>query len=129
MTYVVDTHALVWFFEDDPRLSSHALSTLLDTTARIIVPTIVLAEITYLCARQRIRVDRKEVLERVLVLGNVAIHPLDESVVDRLPTNLDVHDAIIVATGFVYRDVLHEPTAVLTKDKEIRNSGLIDTVW
>jgi len=54
---------------------------------------------------------------------------LDELVVSRLPTQLRIHDAIIVATGLVFRDVLNEPTALITQDSRIVASGLIETVW
>ena len=41
----------------------------------------------------------------------------------------DIHDAVIVATALVYRDILHEPVAVITKNGEITRVGLINTVW
>jgi PIN domain nuclease of toxin-antitoxin system len=52
MTYVVDTHALVWFLEGNPRPSIAARNALIDATAQVVVPTIVLEEITFL-HRQR----------------------------------------------------------------------------
>ena len=42
---------------------------------------------------------------------------------------LDIHDAIIVATAIVYRDVLDEDVALITKDSEITDSHLIPIVW
>jgi len=54
---------------------------------------------------------------------------LDGPVVERLPTTLNIHDAIIVATGLVFRDVLSESTAVVTKDADITASGLINVLW
>jgi len=39
-------------------------------------------------------------------------------VVERLPTILNIHYAIIVATALVFRDVLSESTAVVTKDAD-----------
>jgi hypothetical protein len=61
--------------------------------------------------------------------SNALTYPLDELVVSRLPTQLRIHDAIIVATGLVFRDVLNEPTALITQDSRIVASGLIETVW
>jgi PIN domain nuclease of toxin-antitoxin system len=57
MTDVVDTHALVWFLEKNPRLSTAARNALRDPSAKIVVPTIVLAEIHFLHARGRIATD------------------------------------------------------------------------
>jgi PIN domain nuclease of toxin-antitoxin system len=63
MTYVVGTHGLVWFLEGSPRLGMAGQNALSDTAAQVAVPTIVLAEITFLYARDRIATD----LPRVLV--------------------------------------------------------------
>ena len=46
-TYVVDTHALAWYLDDDPRLGAKAEAILDNRRVRIIVPVIVLTEIKY----------------------------------------------------------------------------------
>jgi PIN domain nuclease of toxin-antitoxin system len=129
MTYVVDTHALVWFLEGNPRLSMAARNALSDPTAQVVVPTIVLAEITFLYARHRITIDLPHVLAHMASAANCLVYPLDGAVVDHLPTTLNIHDAIIVATAIVFRDVLNESTAVATKDADITASGLINVLW
>lgn len=48
MVYVPDTHAIVWFLDKDPRLSPAAKNTLANPNTVLIVPTIVLVEITHL---------------------------------------------------------------------------------
>jgi hypothetical protein len=50
-------------------------------------------------------------------------------IVDRLPTTLNIHDAIIVATALIYRDVLGESVALITRDAEIIASGLVPVHW
>lgn len=129
MTYVVDTHALVWLLEDSPYISSAAIQALSDASATIVVPTIVLAEIAFLYSRNRIVVPVEEVIEHVSEAANTLIYPLEESVVTRLPTILNIHDAIIVATAIVFRDVVGEPTALVTRDEQIRKSGLVEVIW
>ena len=42
---------------------------------------------------------------------------------------LDIHDAIIVATAKVFRDVLGEEVRIITKNAQIAASGLIPIVW
>lgn len=49
--------------------------------------------------------------------------------VSLIPTSLNIHDAIIVATALVYRDILKLPVKIVTKDTEITSSGLVDTCW
>lgn len=129
MTYIVDTHALVWFLEGNPRLSTPAQNALSDTTAPVVVPTIVLADITFLYARRRVAIDLPHVLAHLTSAANCLMYPLDAAVVERLPTTLNIHDAIIVATALVFRDVLSESTAVVTKDAEITASRLINVLW
>jgi PIN domain nuclease of toxin-antitoxin system len=122
-------HALVWFLESSPRLSTAAQNALTDRTTQVVVPTIVLAEITFLYARQRITIDLPHVLTHIASAANCLVYPLDGTVVERLPTTLNIHDAVIVATALVFRDVLHESTAVVTQDADITASGLIAVLW
>jgi len=129
MTYVVDTHALVWFIEGNARLGATAKQALTDPRAELVVPTIVLAEIVHLYARKRTEVDLGSVLTRVANASNCSVYPLDEAVVERLPAALDIHEAIIVATALVFREVLEKDTLIISKDAEIANSGLVSVVW
>ncbi len=46
--YIIDTHALVWFLEQSPKLGKNAKSVFLDDDSILIIPTIVLAEIKFL---------------------------------------------------------------------------------
>lgn len=129
MTYVADTHALVWLLEGNPLLSPLALQAFSDPSAEVVIPTIVLAEIQFLYTRQRIQVAAQQAIGYIRQTQNVRIHPLNEEIVMLLPATLRIHDAIIVATGLFYRDVLKQNTALLTQDSRIVNSGLIQTVW
>jgi hypothetical protein len=54
---------------------------------------------------------------------------LDGAVVERLRTTLNIHAAIIVATALLFRDMLSERTAVVTKAADITASGLVDVLW
>jgi PIN domain nuclease of toxin-antitoxin system len=127
--YIVDTHSLIWLLETNPRLSPKAREVLKDRGARMIIPTIVLAEIAFLAARRRVVVDLPQVFAHVAGATNCFIHPFDEAVLGHLPTTLEIHDGIIVATALMFRDMLGEATAVITKDHEITESGLVDVIW
>lgn len=129
MTHVTDTHPLVWFLEGSSRLSPAAQAALLDTSARLVIPTLVLAEIQYLHGRGRVAVDAPAVLARVRRVSNWVVYDLNKTVVQHLPSQLDIHDGIIVATAVVFRDVLGDPTALITKDAQITASGLIQAIW
>ena len=129
MTHVVDTHALVWFLRDDLRLGPAASNVFDDIDGQLVVPTIVLAEVAFLHAKGRISLGLQETLAYIEGVANCSIHPFDESVVKRLPLTLDIHDSIIVATAIMFRDVVGEDTAIISKDREITESGLIRVVW
>ncbi len=129
ISYIVDTHALVWFLEKNSKLSNDAKLALLNAESQIIIPTIVLVEIAFLYARKRIKVDVSSILSEVASAENCIVYPLDEEVVSRIPTALDIHDAIIVATGLLYRDLMGHNAAIVTKDKAIASANIIRTVW
>jgi len=129
MVYVSDTHAIVWFLDKDPRLSPVAKSTLANPNTTLVVLTMVLVEITHLYGRGRISISPAIIKRQILTSINCSVHPLDEEVVAKIPTNLDIHDAIIVATALVYRDIRQLPVTLITKDTKISQSGLIQTLW
>ena len=129
MIYVLDTHPIVWFLEGSPLLSKAAKTAMSEVTAELVIPTIALVEISFLYAKKRITIDVSIVRQKLLAAGNCSIYPLDEQVVSLTPLSLNIHDAIIVATGLVYRDILKRSVALVTKDGEITRSGLISTIW
>jgi PIN domain nuclease of toxin-antitoxin system len=129
MTYVIDTHVLVWFAEGDSRLSTKAKDALSDKSVQIVVPTIVLAEVWYLNSVKRIHTSVQDLYQDILSSTNCHIHPLDEEIINHLPERLNIHDAIITATAIFYRDVLAQDVKLVTKDKMIHDSKLIDALW
>lgn len=129
MIYVLDTHPLVWFLEKSSRLSSPARNILLDPAAELVIPAITLLEIKFLYAKRRIAIDYEKLRRDIIAARNCVVFPLDEQVASLAPTALNIHDAIIVGTALVYRDVLNIPSALITKDKAIQLSGLVDCIW
>jgi PIN domain nuclease of toxin-antitoxin system len=129
MIYVLDTHPIIWFVEADPRLSTTVKAAMQEPLAEFVVPTIALVEIQFLRAKRRITSDLASVYRDFIGAANCKVHPLDEQVVSLIPTGLNIHDSIIVATALVYRDLFEQPVTLITKDREIGRSGLIQTLW
>ena len=125
-TYVVDTHALTWYLDDDPRLGSQAEAVLDNADVRVIIPAIVLAEIKYLAHKGRLTQSLDEVLRVINSDPRYTIYPVDLSVVSKAPLGLDIHDSLIVGTALVQREAI---TAILTQDEAITSSGLVPTLW
>jgi len=129
MVYVVDSHAIVWFFEDSNELGRNALNVLNSKDSRLIIPTIVIAEIFYLSQRRKITSTFEDIFQVIEQDDRCLIYPLDINILRFLPPMLDIHDGIICGTVIVYRELLKEDVRLITKDKEILDSGIVDTLW
>lgn len=65
MTYLVDTHVLLWRLLEPRRLSRKARDIFSRETERLVVPTVVMLEIQYLVEIGKVEIDLNEVLEVV----------------------------------------------------------------
>jgi len=106
---VTDTHALIWYLEDSPRLGSEANQVFAQcdrNQAIIHVPTICLVEIIYLQERGRISGDFKKQLDveleagtSGLVLANLTLAVVNALALIKRDTLPDMPDRIIAATA------------------------------
>ena len=129
---VADTHGLIWYLEDSPRLGSAARN-FFDACDRgelvVYVPTICLVEIIYLHEKGRIQNSLKAQLDAELQAGTsglipIALTPDVARAVARVPRSEvpDMPDRIIAATA------LHLGLPLLSRDDQIRLSS-VETVW
>jgi PIN domain nuclease of toxin-antitoxin system len=125
---VLDTHALVWFLTADHRLGPAARAALTDERIEVVIPALVLAEVSSLSAKGRTPVDLARVLRHVHQTDNTRIASFDETTARLLPADLDIHDGIIVATGLALL-ATGVSVALVTRDAKITASGLVDVVW
>jgi PIN domain nuclease of toxin-antitoxin system len=129
MPYVADTHALVWFFTNSPKLGQAALQILREADAGrevIIIPTIVLGELMSICKSGKVALDFSTTLTKLEIGDNYQIVPLDLPTIkaaNNIQAELEMHDRFIVATA----QLLSMP--VLTKDEMITQSGTVNAVW
>ena len=130
--YVADTHALIWYLENSPRLGSQARAAF-DACDQgeihIYVPTICLVEIVYLMEKGRISPEMKSMLEEELKSGEsgLVLADLNIEVVEQIANVLrddipDMPDRVIAATALA----LNLP--LISRDRKIVLSGL-DTIW
>jgi PIN domain nuclease of toxin-antitoxin system len=123
-----DTHATVWFLENDKRMTQTARD-VLDNAERVLIPSICLVEMTYLIEKGRILAGS---IPRLLAelehpSTNLMLAPLDLGVVlsleDISRVNVpDMPDRIIAATA------LHHRVPLVTRDGKIRSCG-VNTIW
>jgi PIN domain nuclease of toxin-antitoxin system len=129
---VTDTHGLIWYLEDSPRLGSEARA-VFDACDRgkivVYVPTICLVEITYLQEKGRIPVDLKAKLDTELQAGTTglilaSLTPEVADAVAHVPRSdvPDMPDRIIAATA------VHLGLPLISRDRAIQLSA-VETVW
>jgi PIN domain nuclease of toxin-antitoxin system len=125
--YVTDTHALVWRYRDDPRLSPavHAIFDAADANqARVLIPTVVLTELLTLKERRMPALPLDEMLAAFSRSNGFTIVPFDIDefyAMKDLPKELEIHDRMIAATARVYGAKL------ISRDRQL--GSLVETVW
>ena len=95
-TFIVDTHALVWYLDKDKKLSKTAEKALDSSDVTLVIPTVVLAEVKHLFSKRRISISFENVMQAIENDHRCIIYPFDLSCVEHLDERLDLHDGIIV---------------------------------
>ena len=129
MYYITDTHSLIWYLTNDKRLSRKAYL-IFEGCDRgeeiIVIPTIVLAEIIYICEKKRLNIEFKSILEKINNSLNYQPLSLTLDIILKIIDMIeipDMHDRIIIASTSMIDGIL------ITKDRTIRKSDLVKTLW
>jgi len=129
MNFVVDTHALLWWFTGNPRIgkkAAKAFDTCEQGNAIMVIPSIVLAEALSIFDKKRVTFDFRKLFQQVHDSENFVIMALDFPVLETMVTLKDVpelHDKIIAATA------RHLDLPLLTIDKTLSKVASIKTIW
>ncbi len=130
--YVLDTYALVWYLEGNPRLGQDAKTAMDDPHSELVLPIIALAEAAYIVERGRTSIpDVQSLLKAVLADPRLEIYALNWEVFQQTLTVTavpEMHDRQIVATALRLRTLGHT-ASVLTRDNTIVAVGLVPTTW
>ena len=129
---VADTHAILWYLYNDPRLSA-AAGTVMDATIKagdeIAISSISLVEIAYLIERNRIPLDAFDRLIAELNTPGSNLHEIsvNQDVADSLRQVArsqvpEMGDRIIAATALLFG------VPVISRDSKITASS-IATIW
>ena len=92
----------------------------------LVVPAVVLAEIMYISKRGKIALTFEETLKTIEEYENFDIAPLDINILktaDRIETEMEMHDKLIVATALYYK------ARLITRDEQIKKAGIVSVVW
>jgi PIN domain nuclease of toxin-antitoxin system len=130
--FVVDAHPLIWHLEANSRLGPNARAVLSDPQSELFLPIIALAEACWIVEHGRCRIPSIiHLLGHVDADPRIMLLPLDRATLDRsltLTTIGEMHDRQIVAAALQLASS-GEAVALLTRDENIRSSGLVPTVW
>jgi PIN domain nuclease of toxin-antitoxin system len=128
----LDTHAWLWMATDPSRLSRPATTAIQSATGSggVAIASISLVELAWLMSRGRLRLHGSperllsELVERTGVIVR-EITPVVAALFVQLPENVgrDPVDRIIAATAHA------DSAPLVTRDRRLRASRLIETVW
>jgi PIN domain nuclease of toxin-antitoxin system len=129
---VIDTHTAIWYLNADTWLSDRAKQFIDEAGRRgvpVLISSISLVEIVYLCEKGRIPPESLTRLEEALRMQDSALRVADLTmavalVVGRVPRDEvpEMPDRIIAGTA------LYFGVPVLSRDRKIQASG-VDTIW
>lgn len=132
MRVVADSHAIVWYGHDSPRLSDRARETLDEAVATdgVIMSIVTLVELWYVTQTTR-GVSQEEldaIREAVSSSSTMSFSPVDEAVAGKFTTIdrdllRDPWDRFIVATALTF------DLPLVTADRRIQKSGLVEAIW
>jgi len=129
MNFVADTHALLWWFTDSPKISFKA-SEIFEKCEKgngvIFIPSIVIAESMSIFEKKRIAFNFKNLFKRIHDSENFILIALDYPILQKMVNLIEIpelHDKIIVATA----KYLNLP--LITKDESLQELSCVKTIW
>ena len=129
MNFVTDTHALLWWFTESPKMSPKA-SAIFEQCEKgenvIFIPSIVIAEALSIFDKKRISFDFKRLFKKIHDSENFVLIALDYLILQEMVALKDIpelHDKIIVST------VKYLNLPIITKDETLQNLPNIKTIW
>jgi PIN domain nuclease of toxin-antitoxin system len=129
---VLDTHALVWHQEGNPRLGPQAKQIIDDPTSSLVLPIIALAEAAYIVEHRRTAIPTvSDLIRSVSADLRISILPLTWEVFqESLAASVvpEMHDRLIVGSA-LHLQSLGETICLLTKDASIITARLVTTLW
>jgi PIN domain nuclease of toxin-antitoxin system len=127
--YVTDTHSLLWYLSGSERLGA-TTRVVLDGAANgeneVLVPAIVIAEFIRISEKYGGKIDVAQIISNLQEKPGFRFTHLTPEIVlgiRPLTTLPDLHDRLIVA------EAIAQNATLITRDKAITSSGLIQVVW
>ncbi len=126
---VTDTHALLWWFTDSPKLSSKA-SEIFKICEKgeiiIFIPSIVIAELISIFDKKRVTFNFRNLFKKIRKSENFVLIALHYPILEKMVTLKEVtelHDKIIASTAKYLK------VPIITKDKTLQMLPSIKAIW
>jgi PIN domain nuclease of toxin-antitoxin system len=130
--YVLDTHAILWYLEGNPRLAPAAKSIIDEPAAELVLPVIALAEAAFVVERRRSNIPSvASLLASIQADPRIEVYPVTLEIFQQsltAQTIPELHDRLIVAT-VLHLIRLGHSVRLLTRDSIITNAHLVPVVW
>ncbi len=129
LNFVADTHALLWWFTDSPKIGPKASEIFEKCEAGeniIFIPSIVVAEALSIFDKKRVDFNFKKLFKEINNSENFVLIALDYAILEKMVALKEIpelHDKIIVSTAKYLK------VPVITKDKILQNLKSVRTVW
>ena len=129
---VIDTHTAVWYLNADARLSDRA-KRFIDEAGRrgvpVLISSISLVEVVYLCEKGRIPPESLTRLEEALRLQDSALCVADRTMAIALAVGRVIHDEVPdMPDRIVAGTALYFGVPVISRDRKIQTSA-VETIW
>ncbi|MEW6041218.1 MAG: PIN domain-containing protein [Elusimicrobiota bacterium] len=127
--YVTDTHSLIWYLIDSPNLGFNAnevFKEIEEGKAKLLVPAIVVAEVIYIVESGKVKADLNNLIQKIQEAENFEISPLGlkQLLCFREQTRIpEIHDRLIVCEALINK------AKIITKDRMIKDSGIVEVIW
>ena len=123
MKYLLDTHAIIWIFEDAPQISSKVKDIIRDTDNKIFISSVSLWEIAIKVNLNKL--DLKiELHELLMIIKNseIVVIQIEDAFLEKLSSLPYIHkdpfDRLIVSSAII------EDLIIITSDENIRKYGV-----
>jgi PIN domain nuclease of toxin-antitoxin system len=130
--FIVDTHALIWYWESSPRLGNAAKAVLDAPISELVFSLIALAEAVDIVDKGRTKIpDVPTLLNRVFNDPRIELQPFNLEILQvslQARAVPEMHDRLIVATGLALQNQ-GEQVAILTRDVSITTAALLPVIW
>lgn len=131
--FVLDTHAFVWFLDNDPALSDRAAAVFDEADASLYFPAICMLEAFDMVRKRRTMLTIADLVQAIRNEARMSVLPLDQAgamIGGTLDELSGIHDrAIVAATMQLTAEMPSGDVWLVTKDQEIHEGGRVKVLW